>query len=118
MASNVSVGAQAVRPRVVRLVLDLLLDPRHAHLEKLIEVRRDNPKEPHAFQQRLGRVLRLFQHAAIEGQPAQFPVDEKLGITRVEGLHVGGKAYSRPAPSRNGGFVTFAATYFGVLRRK
>ena len=76
MARKVSRRRQPVHRALDHLALDLLLDARHAHLEELIQVRADDAEELHPLQQRVLRVERLLQHAVIELQPAQFPIDE------------------------------------------
>ena len=67
---------QPVHRALHYLAFDLLLDPGHAHLEELIQVRADDAEELHPLQQRVFRVQRLLQHAMIKLQPAQFPIDE------------------------------------------
>ncbi len=73
----------------VRLMLDLLLQPGHAHLEKFIEIGGYDSQKTDPFQQRLTGVLRFFQHAAVEGEPAEFTVDEKAAIGQVGRGHGG-----------------------------
>ena len=75
--------AHAVRPDVARLARDLLLDARHADLEKLVEIRAHDPEELHPLEQRLRRILRLLEHAAVELQPAQLAVDEIRVIGKI-----------------------------------
>ena len=81
--------AHAVGAGVVRLVLDLLLEAGHAHLEEFVQVGGHDAEEAHALQQRLARVLRFFQHAAVEGQPAQLAVDEELADRKGLGVVMG-----------------------------
>ncbi len=75
---------QPVRAHVARLALDLLLDPRDANFEKLVQVRADNREELDALDQRLGRILGLFEDAPIKFEPAQLAIDEifRRGKTR------------------------------------
>ena len=105
--------AHAVGTGVVRLVLDLLLDAGHAHLEEFVQVGGDDAEEADALQQRLARVLRFFQHAAVEGQPAQLAVDEELGIGEVGRGHGGRGRYSLAAGSGNARIVTSMWRRFG-----
>jgi len=58
---------------------DLLLDPRHADLEELVEVARHDAQEAQALEQRHRPVRRLRQHPALELQERQFAVDEVIG---------------------------------------
>ena len=46
--------------------------------EELIEVVGENPEEAHPLDERHRRLFRLLQDALVEGQPAQFPVEELL----------------------------------------
>ena len=75
--------AHAVGAGVVGLVLDLLLDASDADFEKFVEVGGDDAEKADALEERLGGVLRLFQDAAVEGEPAQFAVDEESGSERL-----------------------------------
>ena len=76
------VGRRILRQHVAER---LLAQPRHAHHEELVQVRREDRQKLHPLQQRVLRVLGLFQHARIELQPAQLAVDEVLG--QKCGLH-------------------------------
>ena len=72
---------------VARFARDLLLDAGDANLEKFIEIRADDPEKLDPLEQRLGRVLRFLEDAAIELEPAQLAVDEifrggKIGLRR------------------------------------
>ena len=75
--------AHPIGSDVARLARDLLLDAGDANLEKLIEVRADDPEELDPFEQRLGRVLRFLQDAAVELEPAQLAVDEIFRIGKI-----------------------------------
>ena len=63
--------------------LHLLLQAADAHHEELIEIRGEDGQELEPFEQRHRRVLRFFEDAAIEFQPAQFAVDVELGIVKI-----------------------------------
>ena len=71
--------AHPVGPDVARLALDLLLDAGDANLEEFIEIRAHDPEKFDPLEQRLGRVLRFFQDAAVELEPAQLAIDEISG---------------------------------------
>jgi hypothetical protein len=80
--------AHPVGGDVAGLALDLLFDPGDANLEKLVEVRAEDGQEFDALDQRLGGVLRFFQDAPVEFEPAQLAVNE---------IFRGGKTGSRSA---------------------
>ena len=48
--------------------------PGHADHEELVQVRAEDRQEPHPFEQRIGGVLRLFEHPALESQQRQLAV--------------------------------------------
>ena len=48
---------------------------RHTHPEKLVEVVGKDAQETHAFDERIPVVLGLLQHAFVEREPADFPID-------------------------------------------
>ena len=84
MRCNCASGFEAVGRRVLRqhVAERLLAQPGHADHEELVQVRREDRQELHPLQQRIVRVLGLFQHARVELQPAQLAVDEVLGQKR------------------------------------
>ena len=51
--------------------------------EELVEVRAEDGEELEPLQQRHGRVLGLFEHAAVELEPAQFAVDVQRRVVEV-----------------------------------
>ena len=73
---------QSIRSDVTRFALDLLLDAGDADLEKLIEIRADDGEELDPLDQRLRRVLRFLEDAAVELEPAQLAIDEILRAPR------------------------------------
>src|SRR5262249_27984175 len=77
-------GAETVRPIVLGLEtgVDLLLQPRHADLEELVQVRAENAQELEPLEQRVRRVARLFEHAMIELEPAELTIEIMLGRKR------------------------------------
>ena len=68
--------AQSVRADIARLAFDLLLDAGDANLEKLVEVRAEDGEEFDPLDQRLRWILRFFQDAPVELEPAQLAIDE------------------------------------------
>ena len=59
----------------------------HTDHEELIEVSAGNRQEPKPFQQRVVGVLCFFQHAPVELQPADFPVEiARRRVRRFNGL--------------------------------
>jgi hypothetical protein len=50
----------------------------HANHEKLVEIVRRYGEEAQAFQQRVTRVVGLFEHPSVEAEPGQFAIDEAL----------------------------------------
>ena len=74
---------QPVRPDLARLAFDLLFDPSHADLEKLIQIRAEDGKELDPLDERLGRILRFLEHATIELKPAQLAVDKIFRIGKT-----------------------------------
>ena len=84
--------AGAVRGRVLwgALAERLLAHPRHAHHEKLVEVRAEDREKLQPFHERVGSVLRLLEDAEIEVEPAQLTVDEAVGGVGDAGRGVGG----------------------------
>jgi hypothetical protein len=49
----------------------------HANHEKFVGVGRGDGQKLQPFQRRNGSVARLFQHAEVEFNPAQFPIQEE-----------------------------------------
>src|SRR5439155_26878542 len=64
------------RPDIASFTIDLLLDPSHADLEKLIQIRAEDGKELHPLDERLSWILRFLKNTSIECKPAQFAVDK------------------------------------------
>jgi len=61
-------------------ILKLLADePRNAHHEELVQVITRYREKTKPFEQRVGMVARLVQHALVEGEPAQFTVEIAIG---------------------------------------
>ncbi len=70
----------------------LALEAGDAHHEEFVEIVGRDRQEPHPLEQRMVRVLGLLQHAAIEMQPGQLPIDEALGACRQIGADSAGAA--------------------------
>ncbi len=68
----------AVGPARGGTQLDLLLQARDADLEELVQVRRDDAEELEAFEDGNGLVFSLRQHAPVEFEGLQFPIEEVL----------------------------------------
>lgn len=62
---------------------DLLLQPGDADLEKLIQVAGKDQQELQPLQQRVGLVQRLLQHADVELQLRQLPMDVQAAVIQV-----------------------------------
>ena len=58
--------------------LDLVLQPRDAHLEELVEIAREDRDELDALEQRARRVLRLRENAACKFEPRELAVQEAV----------------------------------------
>jgi hypothetical protein len=65
---------------------DLLLDAADADHEELVEVRVEDRQEPQPLEQRVLRVLGLFEHAGVEREPRQLAIE-----IPVRGLREGGR---------------------------
>ena len=66
---------QTIRPRFGVAIFNLLHQSSHAHFEELIQVAGRDGKKFQPLEQRVGFILRFFEHAAVESQPGGFPVD-------------------------------------------
>ena len=77
----------SARPRcgVATPAVDHAFEAGDAHHVELVEVGGRDRQEAQPLQQRMARVLRLLQHAPVEGEPGQLAVDEPLGRRRVDG---------------------------------
>ena len=74
-----------VRPRVQHARFELVQKASHADHEKFVEVGPENGQEFDAFEQRIGRVLRLFEHAPLEFQQTQFAVHVQRRVVERDG---------------------------------
>jgi hypothetical protein len=73
---------QAVRAADGDVGAHLPLEAGDADHEELVEVVGRDRQEADPFQQRMGRVLGLFEHPPVELKPGQFAVDEPVGRQR------------------------------------
>ena len=78
---------QAVGRKLRRSGADLLLEAGDPDLEELVHVAGDDGEEAQALEQRRRGVLGLGEDAALEGEDAEFAVDEGVGAGQI---HVGG----------------------------
>ena len=81
-------GVVAVGRHLVGAGVQLLERRRHPDHEELVEVRRRDGEELHAFEQRVGGVAGLIEHALVELEPAQLTVDVQRRIAQVGRRHV------------------------------
>src|SRR5919197_6530168 len=77
---------EIVRSPLHRSIGHLLFETRHPDLEEFIEIGAADTEKLQTFEQRDGLVLSKFEHAAVELQKTQFPVDVKLGLAEIGDL--------------------------------
>src|SRR6266536_962739 len=82
-------GAQPVRANVARLALNLLFDSGDANLEELVQIRTDDGEKLNPLDERLPLILRFFENAAVELEPAQLAIDEIFVVAKpiMRGLY-------------------------------
>jgi hypothetical protein len=92
-----SVRAAVLVPRV-----DTTLQPGHPDHEELVEVGAEDRQELDPLQQGHSLVLGLGQDAAVELQPGQLPVDQRLGIhaPSIRGMPLPAAPFCPPASVR------------------
>ena len=81
---------QAIRAGLLASEGNLLFQAGHADLEKLIKVAGENQQELEAFKQWIGFIQCLLQHADVELQLRQLPVDIQLrcvGVSQRRSFH-------------------------------
>ncbi len=66
--------AAAIQAGLLDAVFDLLRQAGDAHHEELVDVRAEDRQEFHALQQRIAAIAGLLQHAPLELQMAEFPI--------------------------------------------
>ena len=74
---ELSHGREAVRRRLDHPLGQLALQPCDPDHEELVQVVREDREELHPLEERVRRVERLLEHAAVELDPARLPVDEQ-----------------------------------------
>src|SRR2546421_675375 len=86
-------GREPVRPVVLRLDpgIHLLLQAGHPDLEELVQVGAEDREEFEALEPGVRRVGRLFQHAGVELEPGELPV--QVVVRRVGGQGALGHGY-------------------------
>jgi hypothetical protein len=67
-------GAETIGPVNITSVVDELLEGGDADFEELVQVRTDDGEEFEPFEERLGRVLSLFENALIKLQPTKLTI--------------------------------------------
>ena len=90
-----SIGRRALDPG-----LDLFAGAGHPHREELVEVRRGDPAQLHAFEQRDAGVCRELEHPPVEVEPRQLTVEEPIG-RRCSRSRLAQRAKQRVACSRD-----------------
>jgi hypothetical protein len=80
-------NAHAVRPGPERSELLTLLQAGNANLEELVEVRAGNAKEADALQQWQRLVVHLREHALVEVEERELPIDVMLGSLEIDVEH-------------------------------
>ncbi len=78
-------GETAVRTKRT-LQRQLLQQSGNPDLEEFVEIPAENQQEIQSLQQRMQRIHRLFQHAQVEIENAEFAVDEQLGTVQVDNV--------------------------------
>ena len=71
---------QPVGAGIHRAFFQMLQQPGNPYLKELVQVARRDGQKLHPLQQRIALVLRLFQHATVESQPAQAAVQVVLRV--------------------------------------
>ena len=79
-------GAEPVERRLLDAGAELLEDRRHPDHEELVEVGGGDGQELDPLEQRVGVVLGLGEHPAVELEPAQLAVDVQGGRRQVGGI--------------------------------
>ena len=113
MRTSCSLGGQPVGALVGDPGAHLALEAGDPHHEEFVEIVGRDRKEPDLLEQRMLGVLGLFQHAAIEMQPGQLPVDESLGARRQIGTGFGTARRPPPRAAAISAFKTVACASIG-----
>ena len=80
--------AQSARARHGDAGVDAALETGDADHEELVEIAGEDRREARAFDDRDRLVLRKFEHAFVEFEPAELAVEEAVGWQRELALHV------------------------------
>ena len=83
IAASCSRGGHAVGGRGGHAGGDLVLQPRNPDHEELVQVGAEDGQELDAFEQRMPAIVRLFQHAAVELEPAQLAVEVERRVLEI-----------------------------------
>ena len=78
--------AHPVRAEFGDAGVQLRIQAGHPDHEELIQIGAHDGQELHAFQQRIGGVARLFQHAPLKAQQAELAVDVETWIVEIRRL--------------------------------
>src|SRR5205085_9779900 len=74
---------QPVGPGGLVAGTDAALEPRHTHHEELVEVRAEDAQKFQALEQGHAWILCLLEHAAVELEPRQLSIDERVRVHRA-----------------------------------
>ena len=89
---NLPLGRESGRVGLFIAGVALIAQRRDADHEKLVEVGRDDREKLHPFKDGIVRIGRLHEHALVEFQPAELPVQVQVAVGQSVGftaVHVG-----------------------------
>ena len=78
-------GREAVEAEIAGAGIGLLDEAGDANFEKLVEIGTDDGEELDALEERTAGVFGLFEHTAVEGQPALFAIGVKVSSAGIAG---------------------------------
>ena len=81
--------AHPVRAEFGDARIQLRIQAGHPDHEELVQVGTDDGQEFDAFEQRIGGVPRLFQHAPLKAQQAEFAVDVETRVVEIPRRRLG-----------------------------
>ena len=105
-------GRAPIETALDDVALDLLLQARESHLEKLIEIRTDDAEKLHPFEQRRAGIQRLLEDALIEFQPAHLAAEKVFSCEVAHGFQ-----YATHAPTL-AGVMALALTNAAITRAR
>ncbi len=76
-------GAERVRPALLHVPRELLLEARDPDHEELVQVGAGDGEELEPLEGRYQWIDPLFQHALVEGQPGKLAIDEEARLAEV-----------------------------------